>query len=121
MIPVNRALAATIAYAAMVLAAPPIAGGGLEILTDALRSAWMSTTQAATAAVIAVIDAVSRVETVLAVFLPITGIGFAGLFGLIVWPATVEHVPNRQAVSRRSAEVIGLGTDRREPPVRMAA
>lgn len=109
------------AYGGAVLLLSQIGQPALDAIAGIVAAGSSAVAAATQAAVVAVIQALGRPETVLAVLGPLTFVALTAVVGVIVWPATIDHVPNDDAADEpRQATVTDL-TSRRSDIRRSAA
>lgn len=118
-----RLIAAAVAYATGVLLAAQTGTAALDTIAAAATSIWHAIGGALSTAVVAVIGMASSVELLTAVLAPLAFLAMATIFGLIVGPAIVDHVPNTDPDSAAApdAEVLTLPARRRSSAGREAA
>lgn len=116
----TRLLAALVAYGVGVLLLSEIGPSAVDTIAAVVAAGSLAVATATQATVVAIIHAIGRPETVLAVLGPLAFLAVTAVVGAMVWPAILEHVPNEEPTDeRRGATVTEL--DARRDDVRRSA
>lgn len=118
-----RLVAAAIAYAAGVLLTAQFGTPVLDTIAAAATSTWRAVGAVLGTAIVGGLRMASDVELLIAVLGPLAFLAMAAILGLIVWPATVDHVPNTDPApaDASDAKVLPMPTRRRASAGREAA